>query len=242
MNEILGTFTNELFFPLLVFGASNILVWMFNKVKPLNLLRVRNTIWRCPCEKSIQEKYGRFLVDMVMTLLVITIIVGFISIAASKLFDISVENFQKIMKYSSVATYVLFLVLYNAKTPFELMFGAKEGSRKKERLLLNIPVILLIAMCWNMFSEYNVIITIIVVCLYVAFEVLGFYLLDGKVENKYKFACIYASNYLKYKDVVVKSIREEKKWLIFSYNELGREHVARILKSTIERVEYYNEH
>lgn len=81
---------------------------------------------------------------------------------------------------------------------------------------------------------------LIVGVLYAIFEILGFYLLDNNIKCKYNKARIYIEGLPKYKDILIESIREEKKWLVFIYHELGNDYVARIQKSVIERVEYYS--
>lgn len=245
MEEIWEFVKKELFSPVLAIILGQLIISIFAefaKLKKMNkLLPARTVIWKCPHIKSQKVKYTRFLLDLLLIILLMFIVESIIYITLIKGLGFQESVFEKQFVAVGVGLLVFLIFINNAKEPLEEIFGHKEMKMIKERIFLNGPFILMILMYAFMFTKYSELTIIILGIFFWGFQIGSFYLLDGKTEFKYEKARIYLNNYLKYKDVISSSISEEKKWLSFTYVEYGKEYEARVLKSTVERVEYYNE-
>lgn len=238
-------FINTILIPIVVALIPGIVGALFNKVKNVHPFKNRNAVWRGVYEKSVLQKYMHFLVGLIWVFLILIVaeVIGYSSIL-SKFGGEAKELLQcvRIMWGINGIIFAIVFIYYSKKQVVESIFG-KEIAKSKlfHRILLNGPIVLIEVMCVSLYFSQAMKIMVFAGGMYLFFEVLGLFALDGDIKYQYEKAWIYTTDYSKYKDVAVMSIHEDKKWLIFTYGDLGVPHAVRILKSTIEKIEYYNE-
>lgn len=244
MGEIWEFVRKELFSPVLAIILGQIIISVFAKFAKLKmtnkLLPARTVIWKCPYIKSQKEKYVRFLLELLLVVLTMLIIETPILIVLARGMNFKQNTYEWLFRCGGVVILIIMMLWYNKKASFKEMFGHKDTRMLKERVFLNVPFILLILMYIVIFTAFSEMFICILGFFYLAIEIASFFSLDGKPTYKYERARVYLNNYLKYNDILSNSIREERKWLCFTYSEYGKEYEACVLKSTVERVEYYN--
>jgi len=234
-------FITELFFPLVVLVLGNIILGPFlGKIGERKRASARHSIWKCPHEKSAREKYFNFLLELILLVSVVVLAQCIMYIFIVIIRNVEIARYEKFIQSTGIGILIAMAIISNQEGMFEYIFGKKSTKKKWKRILLNGPIVILILMFAVMFCEYNTYITGYLGFAFILFEILGLFL-DGKTKNKYKKARAFLSNYLKYKDIICSSIREEKKWICFTYVEGGARYTARILKTDVVRIEYYEE-